>query len=1076
MKDKILKIAGVKTEKQFYKKFPSEEAFMKMHGKAFKKAQMGTKIDTAQVGTTLPDFEADAPTSNPVVDNALSKMGSASPDILGNLGGIAGVAGTVGGIAKGLSALKAEKQKVKSARQWQGVSDVSLAASRTRDVDANRMNQQLKVRPEDIKNTGEEFFPIYGVGTNVLARNGVMLQNGGPVGGTPTEIQNTYGTGHSIYDDGGYEPLSDSEIVKQYRTGGLVQAQNGKGLFGGNTDWMANTELGKFAGNSGGDITSSLVTGATGENAGGDIGGSIGGALGSAIGGPVGGLVGKVGGKLIGSLLDKNPQKIKKAQDATKRNVGNMAFNQNAQALQTQNQSYMENGGWMNPEYNPQVIAKFGDHSPQDVYDFAHEGMQSLRAGGHLQSYTPPSEQAMETYAMGGELQTHWGGHAQPISQNPYLPDGGETVMFRGNSHEERSPNGETGIGVTYGNNPVEVERGEPAVKLQDGGSGGDSSLVVYGNLQIPKYGAEMLNDPKAKNKKFKNYVADLSKSEVKYNKILDKSSGNLKDLDVRTPIDQLKLSALHANLMGGNMHLKNIADKKQDAAHLQQAINDTAEEHGIIADDLARNKITIDKEAQKQYAKFGGNFEQAGIGTWLAKGLDKAATKRIATMAEREAALVAEGEAAKAAASKVKKLTKAQQAAVDAKTVADAEKAAIKTQEDTKIAEKNRIGWGTAAGIATGASGMMGLAGLLHDWTTPPARLEDIDSRFTTPTAQDSIVTQYPQKRNGDMIGSYYKAQKGISLEELQGIVNKSDYHNTTNPNAPLQLMAPHDPGLIPIENKPLSNELAPIHKYSYNKPKSNWADDAMMVGREILPYVRPSDTEQLDPKQLAGEMYAMSTNQLEPVQAMGYQPQLTTPYDISLQDQIASVDAQSRAAIRAAGSNPAAQAQIMAQANDAKNKILGEQFRMNQSQKAQVYGKNIEDVNKAKLINMDILDKQYSRQAEAKANTKAVTQAALNSIADKFAKNKLENRQLKTYENLYNYRYDENGHLVNMNAPEQFNTNVNTTANSAQNRIEADKAELKAYRDAETARLKEAAGKLKKRNGSIVKALKNL
>ena len=44
MKAEILKIAGVKSEKEFYKKYPSEEAFMKQHGKAFKKAQMGTMI------------------------------------------------------------------------------------------------------------------------------------------------------------------------------------------------------------------------------------------------------------------------------------------------------------------------------------------------------------------------------------------------------------------------------------------------------------------------------------------------------------------------------------------------------------------------------------------------------------------------------------------------------------------------------------------------------------------------------------------------------------------------------------------------------------------------------------------------------------------------------------------------------------------------------------------------------------------------------------------------------------------------------------------------------------------------
>jgi hypothetical protein len=39
MKQDILKIAGVKSEAAFYKKFPSEEAFMKAHGKEFKKAK-----------------------------------------------------------------------------------------------------------------------------------------------------------------------------------------------------------------------------------------------------------------------------------------------------------------------------------------------------------------------------------------------------------------------------------------------------------------------------------------------------------------------------------------------------------------------------------------------------------------------------------------------------------------------------------------------------------------------------------------------------------------------------------------------------------------------------------------------------------------------------------------------------------------------------------------------------------------------------------------------------------------------------------------------------------------------------
>ena len=52
MKDQILKISGCKTQKEFYSKYPSEEAFMKVHGKAFKKAQMGAAIEKAQGGWT----------------------------------------------------------------------------------------------------------------------------------------------------------------------------------------------------------------------------------------------------------------------------------------------------------------------------------------------------------------------------------------------------------------------------------------------------------------------------------------------------------------------------------------------------------------------------------------------------------------------------------------------------------------------------------------------------------------------------------------------------------------------------------------------------------------------------------------------------------------------------------------------------------------------------------------------------------------------------------------------------------------------------------------------------------------
>jgi len=55
MKDQMLKIAKVKSEKEFYKKYPSEEAFMKAHGKAFKKAAMGKSMVNKQLHQ-LTDF------------------------------------------------------------------------------------------------------------------------------------------------------------------------------------------------------------------------------------------------------------------------------------------------------------------------------------------------------------------------------------------------------------------------------------------------------------------------------------------------------------------------------------------------------------------------------------------------------------------------------------------------------------------------------------------------------------------------------------------------------------------------------------------------------------------------------------------------------------------------------------------------------------------------------------------------------------------------------------------------------------------------------------------------------------
>ena len=62
MKAQILKIAGVKSEKEFYKKFSTESAFMKKHGKEL------AKLKKAAVGDVIEYTDVDVGNNRKVID------------------------------------------------------------------------------------------------------------------------------------------------------------------------------------------------------------------------------------------------------------------------------------------------------------------------------------------------------------------------------------------------------------------------------------------------------------------------------------------------------------------------------------------------------------------------------------------------------------------------------------------------------------------------------------------------------------------------------------------------------------------------------------------------------------------------------------------------------------------------------------------------------------------------------------------------------------------------------------------------------------------------------------------------
>jgi len=1060
MKDQILKMAKVKSEKEFYKKFPTEEAFMAKYGKQLKKAAMGKAMvarqltqltdfanpPQAEVGTfmggeqdassnvsfadiydaadyqttgmtnQMRDEQANVQAQQQMAANSAKDDGGGNKDIenIGKIANVAtmlmkkggkvpklqfgptqplmgggptgapgspanpsagmyqmqpganpsnasvqqgyaydpsggggqglgyasgseggGVLDTVASYAPGAGQLVGNFRKIQGAIRAREKSNQFVDVSRVTKEAAGTRGEISKRRY--VRPEDMRFDPNQ---MNKPKGEGTnyLAEDGAMIGGNPTEIQNTYAP-NTIYTNLEYTPLRDTNI-KQFQDGGFASTFNNPIMAGINVAT---------------DLTTAIMNAGTRK---------------------------------------RNQQGFQ--------NLGASALQQGAQQIQGQNNAFMEDGGWVSNDWQPQVIASFGEHKLKDLLKPPHDA-DMLRAGGHLKEYTPPSAAAMSTerpdFQMGGELQTHWGGYTEPASQNPYLPDGGITYMPRGNYHSQSDGKGNTGIGITFGDNPVEVERGEPMVKLEDGGTG-ENNLVVLGALDIPNYAlAELGKD--AKGKKFKTYGTELTKNTNKQNKMVNKATEKVNDLEVLTPFDNLEMNSLQAQILGGNMKLKEIAAETENLGRLQQAIHDTANEFGYsdvakFNKDVKANRVKIgNSQPSTQSAQSGGKFKIKGSGKYP---LDYSplgeANNPIFTVGRYETEWKPKVEkafsdptAAKEIINSIENYT-GEGAAAAKKELAKAKTFEQKVKRAKDLATDSRVG-------------------VYHD-------------------IMNSVIDKVTKKRTP-------------YVEDI--------------------------PEYTPLDPVTVSSTIKkqPIIKEEEELPmKFGWRD----IYNAALPFIRPSNQLPLDPTQLAGEMFALSANQLEPVFAQSYKPMLSTPFDISLQDQLNANQADYNATQRLVGYNPAALSQLNAQKYAANSAVLGQQTRLNQAEKARVYEANRNILNDAQLKNIGIYDQQMVRQAQALSNTKAQTQAALNSISDKYSRNLLENRTAGIYENLYNYRYDNRGRAINMNPLVDFQAMID-------NASPTDLAAMKADLDKRTAKAK--AKSTEARNGSIVKAIKN-
>jgi hypothetical protein len=1134
MKDQILKIAKVKSEKEFYKKYPTEEAFMAKHGKQLRKAAMGTKMVDTQltqltdwsnppqaqggfnfddaltgsratnlgltkdkyisekalgnindepapkqdgmgnflsmasdiagdfissegegegdemknggyvmipkaqfgdflkgIGSKIGGFaktagknlmdkkqdnfisgdrglfghtkKADNTGFNPMdifgknkstatfntktgmVNNASGSVSKADTDALGLSGGVpagkgfdaagAGMSALAAApdIINGIGQMKEQKNAINKANQSAQISGLTAQAAESRP---ERIKNKY-VRPEDQKFDANQLSPTYGTGSNILnAANG-------------TEIQNMYNPG-DLYMDLGYEPLNDSN-VKQFVYGGHIPK----------------AELGEYFQNSG---QASIGKG---------VGTAIGSAFFGPIGGKVGGFLGTVGGNLLGGA--KDARQLQGYQDQTEANVQRSAWAQGAQSLQAANSASMAHGGYMNPEYNPQVIARFGELTADDFYRASKE----MRAGGHLKEYTPPSARAMSTerpsmeyggqMAYGGDLKTLWGGKLKTVSHNEYL---GDSVEADGNSHETSNGKGQTGIGIQYGDNVVEVEN-EPIQKFNNGGHSADD-VVVYGNIKIPNYIAKSAGNEKLEGVSFKKAVFAMNDKEAKLNKIQEKASEYALISDDGSPVGNIGMSTAFANDLGAKLGKKIIAGEKKALADGQNAILDTAKEYGYddareFSEDVLKGNLKKKKDNMKSNeAKHGASIQKAQAG-WH---MDFEGEDPFAPVVEQA-------------------------------PVVDPEKyKLIKGLYDK--AEKTKKG---------------------ADVKEFQKKYHELFPDFARSVIGKDPLTNYAKKNKyqlSDLRGNEDSIFGKRTKQYMAALDNAPKGGGGGGNTGGLKYIPPPT---TPPDEVPGSGEIPE------EKTKFPWE----LLIDEGLNRLRPQTKNPFDYRQTLGEQYALANNQVEPVKAQLYNPMLDTPYDISLQDQLNANQSDFNAMTRQIGGNPEALASLAAQKYAANSGVLGNQFRINQANKAAIYSKNRDIMNDAQLRNLQTLDNQYVRQEQAKSNTKAQAIMALNSISAKMLQNELDTKKLNTYENLYNYRFGKDMRAMNVNGlapiniPQNVGTDLSDPAVKAQIKELYEKSISKDKAGNVTgSKEKTSTTKKTSRNGSIVQALK--
>ena len=1058
MRSEFLKIAGVKSEAEFYKKFPSEEAFMKKHGKALKKLKAksegsfkahkmygpkgevktaktlkehlalkkkgwGHESPKAQFGKTFGSNFGNVDTDiQGLGDDALQ---GPSFDMLGDgsmdLGSMATFGVGAIGALKNYDEGRRQEQKVRNiAEQSYKATGVGLDASVAIANEQKKYKPNLNNfnRPEQFATSGENLLPVDGVGSTPISktggaykaqrgkstskphpnpmfekhndsltnqykkhtndstkiRKGQLLHEAIPKGEMNDEYRKAfaellYKYGYKAQTGGTFKgefmPIVNPNQQKQFNQGGYLKAKTGFDM--SNLQWGA----GEYSGIA--DAATNLATGNEGVSASGKFAGGALGTVGNLIAPGVGGAIGKFIGENVFDDLSGNVAATERYNKGAQRNVLGIQNNAGASTLHSGN-----------------VATRNGRSVP------------SYRSGGNMKgNYVSPNPSALDTMKLGGQLKTLWGGEAETVAYNPYA--GGESLMFKGNSHETRDPRtAETGIGIAYGDGAmqepeginaesgtsssvkkIEVEGGEPAYESTD--ENGEKQMNVIGDMHFLKSSLEYIGDDRAEGKKMKNFIAkDIHGDEIKANKMMLSVSKIGNDADS----DTLDKSTAKIKEEASKLILKKAADTKERVALVQDMQNKIFDSLGADANKFIKTgKIVNDpmRDYNSSVSEMSKNGKivkaQTGPPTDKPLGLN--------TLPDEEKVYKSAAEAEKDGYVLNKQTGKYE------RTVGNkVEKAELEIGANETYDRQSKTDDGLYGNVTMEIFEEAKAANPWFDWTDfDPSNKSDVkeyQNQFNKRAEEaGSDVRINPDGMFGNQTSSarFTPATEGSEPSVEIANIEDADTETTTTEQTTIN---------------PMFNALG-----------------------NLLNQRKKTKDYTMDPNQLGGEIYSLISNRDEPVDARFFTPSLRSPYDISLQAQKNDAISQNRAMMRnpVFANNPAAAAMASAQTYSQLQKINEQEFIANQQMKDAVYSGNLEKIDQAKMMNLGIADQQQDRMTQGRANTRKERIDALSSIGNKQANFERDNRRNKVLANMYpTFGFDDN-YQAQVETPATFN-----------------------------------------------------